>query len=279
MHHDDTTPPRSRVPDALLTLLVCGAIALALSGVVDSAASLPPGAAASVNGEPVPRAKLDALLAGLSGQLDQPPGAAERAEVLARLVDEELLLQQGLALGLVRADARLRSQIVQEVIRQAVAEGAAQPVEEAALRAFHARNAGYFRRPTRVLLRCLRFDDAQVAERYAAAPQGQLPPGARTDATLPQGEIAEAKLRDYLGSPLAARVFALAPGAALLEPLPGGGARVFVAVSRIESEAAPFEAVRAQVESEYRRRRDEDALRAYVARLRSEATVLLDAGS
>lgn len=267
-----------RFPEAVLAACVLAALALAVGGLVEDAGELPETAVASVNGQALAREQFDRLLLRLEQQTGHTVGPEERAEVLSRLVDEELLLQQGLALDLPRAEARLRSQIVQEVIRQAVAGSAALPVEEQELRDFHAANRAYFRRPERVVLRGYRFADAGSARRFVAALAAGTPTdtaGGVPERTLPEGAISAARLSDYLGAPLAERVGALAVGQALEEPLPeGAGVRVLQLLAREAGSEPEFAAIRAQAEVEFRRRRDEAALQDYLGRLREDARIV-----
>jgi hypothetical protein len=266
---------RRRAAELFLVLVVGIAVAVALAGVVEDADSLPEGAFASVNGQARPREQLDVLLVRLGEQLGHTPARDERAEVVARLVDEELLLQQGLALGLARQDSRLRSQLVQEVIRQVVAQSSAAPVEEAALAEFLAQNPGYFRRPAQYRVERRIFEDIALARRAlqgdaAAVAQGVL------DVAVPAAFLGEARLRDYLGSPRATAVAALTPGEGLLEPRSLGGASVLRLIARESGGTPVLAAIRMQVESEYRRRRDEAALADYVARLRRDARLVVE---
>ena len=280
MTSDNSTNPgsRSRRADVLLCAVVAVAVALAIGGVVDDAGSLPANAVASVNGQTLSRAELDPLLRRLGDQLGHAPDPSEREEVIARLVDEELLLQQGLALGLARADARLRSQLVQEVIRQAVAAGSAAPVEESELADFVERNAGYFRRPDTFRIERRVFTDQREADRAAAGDDAAFARGQR-DPALPATPLAEARWRDYLGSSLAARAVALPVGGSIGEPTASGGVSVLRLLARDSGGFPALAEIRPQVEAEFRRRRDEETLARYVARLRKDARVITESGT
>jgi hypothetical protein len=274
-------PRSARFLDAALVLAVLAAIGLAVSGVAVNPAALPEGAVASVNGQPIARADFDALLGKVAAQLAHAPEPAERAEVLARMIDEELLIQRGLELGLVRREGRLRSLLVQEVMSQVLAGVRAQPVDDAELARFYALNAGYFARPAAFRVRRYDFADVAAAETLRAV----LRPGAGTgelraseaarNALLPDAPLPAAKLREYLGDALAERVTALAPGEGLVQPREDGGASVLVLLEAQTPLAPAFDRIHAEVEAEYRRRRDEEALAAYLASLREEARLVV----
>lgn len=271
----DTRSPRA---DVFLLGVVLIALVVAIGSVVEDAGSLPDDAFAVVNGEALPMAQLDTLLQRLETQLGHVPGSAEREEVIARLVDEELLLQQGLALGLARADTRLRSQLIQDVIGQAVSASAATPVDDAALNDFLQRNAGYFRQPGTFGVERYRFDQEVDAETAARGDQAALARGVR-DTALPTTLLTESRWRDYLGSSLAARLVSLPAGGIILWRDASGAASVIRLVNRVEGATPGLDDIRPQVEAEYRRRRDEDALRRYVERLRRDAKIITAEGA
>lgn len=267
--------------DALLLVAVIAAIALALSGVLEPGPQLPRDAVATVNGRAIGAGAFGAQLDAVAVQLERAPDASERAAILERVIDEELLLQQGLALELPRKDARLRAQLVQEVIRQALAQSASSSVTEDELRAFHDAHSGFFRQPA--IYRVWRFDcrDATAARALQAGlgagadpdPQG----GCRRNALLPDAWLGAAKLGDLLGAQLASAVVALVPGETLLSER-GDGASVLLLLALAPAREPAFEQVRAQVETEFRRRADEAALAAYLERLRAGAELRIGGG-
>jgi hypothetical protein len=80
-------------------------------------ASVPSEAVAVVNGKPVTRdalARFTGAIARERGRLELDP--AEQRRILDRLIDEELLLQHGIALGLDRSEPSARRAIVSAVI-------------------------------------------------------------------------------------------------------------------------------------------------------------------
>ena len=84
-----------------------------------AAASLPPGAVARVNQHLIPRDAWLRAVAAVASERRTPLTDADQRHILDRLVDEELLVQHGVELGLVESDARLRSTVVSEVMAAA----------------------------------------------------------------------------------------------------------------------------------------------------------------
>lgn len=271
---------RARV---LLGAGVAGGLALALAGLIvpDPAAAPPGGAVAVVNGTPIARADLARALGGLEADRRSPAPAGEAARVLDRLIDEELLLQHAIALGLPRSDPRLRGELVRAVVDLVVAEAEADAPTDAELEALYASDAGYFARPGRrrvgrafvrgtgaesraradAIVRALREDRASLDAGDAAVP---VP-----DALLPR-----TKLEQYLGPTLAAAAMRLGPGAVSEPIVATGGLHVLRVLEAEPDGVPPLAEIRDVVEGEYRRRRGEEALREYLGHLRDDATIV-----
>src|SRR5690349_13984703 len=114
------------VPRALLVLGLVVGIVAAASGLLVGApsAQLPPQAVALVNGRPILRDAWLRAVAAVATERREALTDADQRHILDRLVDEELLVQHGLALGLPESDGRLRSTLVQEVMAATGAERA-----------------------------------------------------------------------------------------------------------------------------------------------------------
>jgi len=283
-----------RARGSVLLAIGAGAgIALAATGLVASGVTrgrgLPPGAVARVNGALL-RAddytrSLDAL------ERDRRGGAepADRRFVLDRLIDEELLVQRGLELGLARQDARVRRDLTAAVIDAVVTEHEDGTPSDADLEAFYRRERDFFARPGRLRVRQLwcRADtaaDAPSAEARARAAAASLRAGedfagvrARLGdpeiAPLPDALLSPAKLLDHLG-PTALRAALELEAGAVSDPVRSAtGYHVLQVVEREAEWVPPREEIADEVLAEYRRRRGERALRAYLDGLRARADV------
>ena len=283
-----------RARGSVLLAIGAGAgVALAATGLVASGVTrgrgLPPGAVARVNGALL-RAddytrSLDAL------ERDRRGGAepADRRFVLDRLIDEELLVQRGLELGLARQDARVRRDLTAAVIDAVVTEHEDGTPSDADLEAFYRRERDFFARPGRLRVRQLwcRADtaaDAPSAEARARAAAASLRAGedfagvrARLGdpeiAPLPDALLSPAKLLDHLG-PTALRAALELEAGAVSDPVRSAtGYHVLQVVEREAEWVPPREEIGDEVVAEYRRRRGERALRAYLDGLRARADV------
>ena len=276
-------------------LLAAGAalgIGLAASGVLAPSrdAGLGPGAAARVNQVEIPRVAWERRLERLATERRSPVDDAARALVLERMIEEELLVQRAVEIGLLRSHPPVRKALVSALIAGIVSEAESRDAPEAELRRFHRENRGFFGSPARLRVWRIAFLDraggaegrartaaraigeglafADARSRYGDAPVLPLP-----DVPLPPH-----KLREYVG-PSAADAVATLPSGGTSAPLRGpAGWQLLRLVEREPARVPRFEDVEAQVRAEHRRRAGDEALRRYLERLRAQAEVELADG-
>jgi len=283
-----------RARGSVLLAIGAGAgVALAATGLVASSVTrgrgLPPGAVARVNGALVRGDDYTRSLDALERDRRAGREPADRRLVLDRLIDEELLVQRGLELGLARQDARVRRDLTAAVIDAVVTEHEDGTPPDAELEAFYRRERDFFARPGRLRVRQLwcRADtaaDAPSAEARARAAAASLRAGedfagvrARLGdpeiAPLPDALLSPAKLLDHLG-PTALRAALELEAGAVSDPVRSAtGYHVLQVIEREAEWVPPREEVADEVVAEYRRRRGERALRAYLDGLRARAEV------
>jgi parvulin-like peptidyl-prolyl isomerase len=270
-------------------------IALAAVGLVRGAAipgaGLAPGEVARVNGAVIRRDELERLVEALAADKRSPMRDADRARVLDRLIEEELLVQRAVEIGLVDSDPSARKALVQALIESVVADAEAEEPDAGALRAFFDAHREYFGAGLRLRVERLAFrergDGGPTPRERAEAARRALGAGGEgaqavreglADApllALPNALLPPAKLREYLG-PEAVEVARSLPEGSWSEPLAGAeGFQLLRVAERREAEAPPFERVADQVAAEWRREQGDRALREYLALLRAEAELLL----
>jgi len=281
-----------RRSDLLLVVGMLAGASMAAMGLVGEIAgpdrSMPEEAVAIVGEATVSRASFETAI----GLVERDRGGAltveERQHILERLIDEELLLQRGLALGLPRSDRKLRGDIVAAVIEAATSTADVADPSDAELRAFFEQNRDAFEGPVsmriaQVFVAIPPRSDADAAKRVrevadrlragedVVAVRRELgdPPAVE----IPASAQPASKLRDWIGPTAAAAAHALRVGE-VSEPLRGDdGYRVLVALERGEASADTFAAKSSEILLEYRRRAGEKALRDYIADLRAATEV------
>jgi hypothetical protein len=276
----------------LLLALGAGAGLVAAGGsLLVGGERLGPGTVARVNHVEIRGEDHERAVAALAADRRTPPGPAERRRVLDRLVDEELLVQRGLALGLARHDRQVRAHLTQAVIAGVVAEARALAPTDAELLAFLEAHRGLFTQPGRLRVRqvfCRAPGPAEDAATLARAGEaarrlraGEAPAqvesmmGDPPPVPLPDALLAPAKLEQYLGPTALAAALGLATGAISDPVRSASGYHVLQLVERHADASPPLAEIRAQVVAEYRRRAGERALRAYLGELRARADVVV----
>jgi hypothetical protein len=287
-----------------MLLLVAGAaagIALAASGLVDASrrgGAMPRDAVAVVNGAPIRQDEYERTLAAVANDRRAPLDAADKRHVLDRLIDEELLVQRGLELGLPQTDRKLRADLTSAMIAAVTAEVADGDPTDADARAFYDTHRTFFMRTGRLRIRTVFVRTAadetasagvQTAQARAVEAVRRLRDGedvATVRAALGDTEVAPVpdtllpvdKLGDYLGPTAARTALTLAPGA-VSEPIrSAAGFHVVQVVERQADYTPPFDDVRAEVLAEFHRRAGDRALRTYLDELRTRADVRVGSG-
>ncbi|MCS6926396.1 MAG: SurA N-terminal domain-containing protein, partial [Candidatus Binatia bacterium] len=111
--------------------------------------TVPEGVIALVNGKAIAMEDYARAVAMVASDKRGEITAADRAEVLRRLIDEELLIQYGIEIGLVESHRAVRQAIAQAMLAAIVSEHASERPSEEALRAFYDKNRSLFVRPLR----------------------------------------------------------------------------------------------------------------------------------
>jgi hypothetical protein len=267
-------------------------IGLAAFGVATSgqeAAPTPAGAVALVNGEPISREALARFVGAVAAdRTGVVVDAAERRSLLQRLLDEELLLQRALALGLPRHEPVARRAILSALVDAITAEAEGEALDEEALRRFWSEHPEAFAGPGEVAVDLARFpvgaraeatayrdaaawaERARAGEDFAAAPAA----GAEGPVALAGGARVPFEVAANELGPTAARVLqGLTPGG-VSDPIRGpDGYLVLRLRERVSGGPAPFESVRDRVRQEVAREANERAVERYVQDLRATAEI------
>lgn len=236
-------------------------------------------AAAIINGAPIPREALARAVLALEADSRNPVTPEREAEVLERLIEEELLVQRGVELGLAETDFAARRALVQSVLQLALAERAGAEPTDDELRRFYRDNAGYFAPAQQFAASILFFragaERSRIEAARSALAQGAAPSGLGdpTALPMPRGALPQAEWARYIGTEAAAVAANLAPGE-IADAVEGAGGVYLIRLDGFVAAPAPaYERVAEQVRAEYERRADEAAARAYIERLRRSARI------
>ncbi len=136
--------------------LVLAAIGILQRSPADTSA-LSEDVVARVNGVAITRANFERVVAGLASEMRGSVDDAKRRHILGRMIDEELLVQRGLDLGLASADQRIRASLTQAMVESVVGEVQSERPEAKVLQAFYEENSDFFAVPGRLRVRQVFF--------------------------------------------------------------------------------------------------------------------------
>ncbi|MFK8021868.1 MAG: peptidylprolyl isomerase [Pseudomonadales bacterium] len=273
--------------------LLAGALvglALAASGLFNVVESPPADdEIASVNGWAIQRSDFERFIDALQRDKKSPLSEQDRRNILDRMIEEKLILQRGLELGLVEDDSAVRKAISNAMIQTITAEVSAIEPEDTDLKQFFSENQSYFAQPARLRVQQLVFldkgDSGQALGRAEKAHQAlvegksiiqvQREFADQAVLSVPNTLLPQHKLRDYIGPKLLELASQMQAGA-VSKPQPRENSYVVLIVFQNEPQAnVALASIRERVVAEYQRRAGEQALRDYLEMLRSEADIRL----
>lgn len=236
---------------------------------------LPQGMVAKVGDAMISEADFNRAIAATESARRTALSPPQRAAVLNKLIDEQLLLQYGENLGLVYSDPLVRKPLVQSVLGLVRANVSRPGVEDA--RQWYRENSALFEPPALYQVRVYLIADEVLAN--AAVTQLRKPrelsallQKSQLD-YIPRELLPEAKLLDYIGRDGVAELKELkAP--VIVGPLPLMGQHAVIdLVARRQPLAPPYADVEEQVINAVIRERGEQALAKLAKQLRAESNV------
>ncbi len=300
--------PRSRAlkkPDTApaltpVWLLLAGAaigLGLATFGLLERRAeqvALPREIAAVVGDRTIRRVDYERVLAGVEGDLRSPIDDAMRRRVLDRMIDEELLVQRALDLGLAVIDRRVRGELTSGLIDSIVSEVDSQEPSDREVEQHYEENIDFFTRPGRLRARTIYFstrrgdsDPRGPAAARAAEALSRLRAGQPVDeveqalgdeqvSPVPDTLLPASKVRDYTGPSILEAIMQLEPGRFSQPIESGGGLYIASALEREPAIVPSLSEIDALVRQDLKRRRGDEALRAYLTTLRTQTPISVD---
>jgi hypothetical protein len=213
-------------------------------------------AVAWVNDRPISRSSYENALQAVAGDRKSGTlGQDDRERVLQRLIDQELLIDRAIEIGLPERDPQIRNQLATAMIAFLVrrAEDEATAAEEADLRAFYEEQRFRFER----------------SAQYRVAVEGEAVP-------LPDGWLLAKEIEQRLGPTAARRVTDLEVGASVA--IGERAARYSVRLlERRGGVAVPFDEARDAIEAAYLRARSEAAVREFLEVARQHTDIRVEA--
>ncbi|MFT5444724.1 MAG: hypothetical protein ACI8W3_003781 [Myxococcota bacterium] len=289
------TPASSRRSTWLLALGATTGLAAAAWGLAGTATSsqLPEGSIARVNGTVIRTDDFERLVSAVIEDMRSPDPVEARSRVLNRMIEEELLIQRALDLGLVHLDRKVRADLTSSVITSVVNDVKNNEPDDGELEAFFEENKEYFTRPGRMHARQVFFrvaaagtdpHEAGTAQERAEKASARLAAGDAFEevreafgdfeiSPIPQAMLPATKLREYIGPTLLRSTSELSVGQWSSPVRSGTGIHLVQLVAQEPSSTPPLAQIQSQVEKDWRRRQGDLALRTYLEELRSAAVI------
>ncbi len=303
--NQDENKHETRAKQGLLFAALLGLVIAGLAAAPSDRQGLSQdGTIARVNGRHIDRTDFASAYQALLADKSKAPTSQDKKLVLDRLIEEELLVQRGLEIGLLDGDASTRKAVAREVIAFALAQSGSQPIDDQTLRDYYGANTARFTPASRMQVQRIfvRQPDGKGAEGGKDAPEGGVTAHALTtrldairnalrngedftavaarlsdpiEPTLPRIMLTRAKMIDYLGVQLTEAARHL-PSGSISDALADGAGWHFLHIVRTQPASPPdFEKIRPQLLTALRRDHDDQALRNYLDWLRARANINL----
>ncbi len=238
---------------------------------------------ADVNGTVISREKYLNHLRALATDKKDAITPEDARYVLERIIEEELLVQRGLEVGLIDSDKRTRSAMVNAMISMTTASAEATAPSEADLQHFLDQHADYFTPTSRLQVDVITLtgDNADVNAQAAVKRirDGEAFSLIKQDLSadvalkVPSSLLPPTKLREYLG-PSLVQDLQHQPEGYITPVMPlGQGYRIVKLVHKETGSKPLLASVREQVEAEYVRRKGDTTLREYLEWLKGRADI------
>lgn len=243
------------------------------------------GAIALVNDSRIERSEYGIAYQALLSDKAKIPTEADKRLALNRLIEEELLVQRGLEIGLADSDSSVRKAIAAAVIEFILVQNKQTAPSPDALRQFYDDHKSRFAPAKRVhIARIFIRDNAQAPMRINAI-RTALKAGAdfatlkaqgdRVLPPVPQTLLPRQKMYDYIGPTLTDTALLMQVGEISDALFDGNGWHFLYILDREGGDPPAFAQIEAQLTNAFIHNRDDEALRDYLDWLYSRANITL----
>lgn len=240
------------------------------------------------------RVDYERVLAGVAGDMRSPIDEAMRRRVLDRMIDEELLVQRALEMGLAVIDRRVRGELTSGIIDSIVVETDGIEPSARDVERHYEDNVAFFTRPGRLRARTIYFSnrrDGQDGRESAAARADaarerliagesitavEAALGDRQISPVPDTMLPASKVRDYVGPSVLAALMPLTVGAWSEPVVTTSGVHLATPIDREAPVVPELGDVEDLVRQDLKRRRGDLALREYIDNLKAATPIQID---
>ena len=202
--------------------------------------------------------------------------ASDADNILERMIDEELLIQRAVDLGMLENDSELRSIIIQKMISSIIADTKNVRFSQEDLQTFFLSNQDFFAPSPKLHLLKLSFAESNLAQANEASEMllaGNLASAkqlADSDVIqLPNTLLPSTKIREYIGPLLTQEALKLNDNEVSQIIASENQLHLLVVIKKLRESAGSFEEMYEEIESEYIRQQGEQMLDEYLMDLRN----------
>ena len=237
--------------------------------------------AAKIEDQLIPYERYQMQLEGLARDKRSPLTNQDKEYVLERMIEEELLIKRAIDLGMLENNPMARGTIVQQMIKNIIAEGSRIEPEEKELIEFFEENIGFFTKANRLRVRQIYFSKVDFGDKVLEEARNAFTrllegetfdqvalSGSNSALKVPDTLMNLSKVREYIGPSLMREAQLLKPGQ-FSEPMKvSGGYKIIYLVDREDAPKPEYYNIRSSVLSEFSKRRDDQSLRTYLDNLK-----------
>ena len=234
---------------------------------------------AKVGDAEISRAKYILQLEGLSFSKRDLLKEEDKAFVLERMIEEELLIQRAKDLGMMSTNTMIRGTIVKQMINMIIAENSLELIEPDELKKFYKENKTFFTSADRLRVKQIYFAEEKgksfdrAMEAYKELAEGESLEKVIKDSDesilqVPDTLMNLSKLREYIGPSLMQIARNLQEGEFSSPKKVSEGYKIILVLERRDAFPPDFDQIRDRVKSEYKKRKDDEALRDYLNSLK-----------
>ncbi len=214
---------------------------------------------ATIDGVPIASEIYEAAVESWETDFKKTATAEDRAFIRERIIDEELIIKRGLDLGFIETDPVVRGTITQRMLERIIDEASVREASDEELRAWYDQNADLFTGPPQAHVRVTTYDNCPEGEPFGEG---------RALDYVPDRLLAIAKLREYLGSTIAARASEADTGSRWIHETGQNSCWTVYVVDRKKPPAPPYAGVQETVRYAWARERDDVAFADHLMLLR-----------
>lgn len=200
----------------------------------------------------------------------------DRAWVLQRLIEEELLVQRGLSLGIITTDNDVRGAIVRTLIASINAEAAAMMPNEEELFEYYNSNEEKFTYPATISIQAWvssTEEDALLLKKgLLENKESEKYENIRLLKNIPSGLLTLNKIREYLGPSIASAIKLETENNVIIQYSQDRWYIVYI-IEKNVGVVEPFENIKHQIHNEFIRSEADKKLREYINNLKDNASI------